>query len=302
MSATADMILERRRARRRLAFWRILAIVALVVAALALVPRVAGPVGGEHLARVWVEGVIVSDHDRDVMLERLAESDDVRAVIVRINSPGGTVAGSEALYEALRRLAAEKPVVAVMSEAAASGGYIAALAADRIVARGNTLTGSIGVVAQVPNVTGLMDKLGIDMTEVKSAPLKAEPSVTNPVAPGAIEAQRALIEDSFQWFKGLVGERRGLTGAALERVADGRVFTGRQALERGLVDGIGGEEAARDWLAEAHGIAREVAASDYDWRESTLPWPLEGVGEALAGIFSARPVVYQGPRLYAVVQ
>ena len=302
MSATADLILERRRARRRLAFWRILAIVALVVAALALVPRVAGPVTGEHLARIWVTGLIVSDPDRDAMLERLAEDENVTALMVHINSPGGTVAGSEALYESLRGVAGNKPVVAVMSETAASGGYIAALAADHIVSRGNTLTGSIGVVAQIPNVTGLLDKLGVDMTEVKSAPLKAEPSVTNPIAPGAIEAQEALIDDSFAWFKGLVSERRGLTGDALERVTDGRVFTGRMALERGLVDGIGGEEAARAWLADEHGIDREDTATDYDWRASDLPWPMSRIEESLAALFSTHPVVYQGPRLYAVVQ
>lgn len=301
MSATADLILERRRARRRLAFWRILAIVALVIAALAVVPR-AAPVGQDHLARIRIEGLIVSDPDREALMDRLAESARVKGVIVHINSPGGTVAGSEALYESLRRVAGKKPVVAVMSEVAASGGYLAAIAAEHIVARGNTLTGSIGVIAQLPNITGLLDKLGIDMTEVKSAPLKGEPSMTSPVAPGAIEAQEALIEDSFNWFKGLVAERRGLEGAALDEVTDGRVFTGRQAQERGLIDAIGGEEAARAWLAEAHGLSREMSVADRDWREETLPWPLGDLEQSLSGLFSAPPVVYQGPRLYAVVQ
>lgn len=301
MSATADLVLERRRARRRLAFWRVLAIVALVVAALAVLPRAAGP-GGDHLARIRIEGVILADPDRDALLEHLAESDRVQGVIVHINSPGGTVAGSEALYETLRRVAERKPVVAVMSEVAASGGYLAALAAEHIVARGNTLTGSIGVVAEIPNITGLMEKLGIDMTRVKSAPLKAEPSLTTPIEPGAIAAQEALIEDSFAWFRGLVGERRGLAGTGLDAVTDGRVFTGRQARERGLIDAIGGEEVARAWLAETHGLERELDVADRDWREPALPWPLGRLGERLAAAISTPPVVYQGPRLYAVVQ
>lgn len=305
MSATADLILERRRARRRLAFWRILAILALVVAGLALVPRVAGPAEGEHVARIRIEGLIVADPKRDALIGELADSDDVKALILHINSPGGTVAGSEALYESLRRVAEKKPVVAVMSEVAASGGYLAALAAEHIVARGNTLTGSIGVIAQIPNITGLMDKLGIDMTLVKSAPLKGEPGIATPIEPGAIEAQEALIKDSFVWFKGLVAERRGLDGAALGEVSDGRVFTGRQARERGLIDAIGGEETARDWLAEAHEIDRDMEIRDRDWHETALPWPLGGVRESLAALFapfSAPPVVYQGARLYAVVQ
>lgn len=302
MSATADLVLERRRARRRLAFWRVLAIVAVVVALLAVLPRAAGSGSGDHLARIRVEGLILSDPDRDALIERLAESDRVKGVIVHINSPGGTVAGSEALYESLRRLAGEKPVVAVMSEAAASGGYIAALAAEHIVARGNTLTGSIGVVAEIPNITGLMEKLGIDMNRVKSGPLKAEPSLTTPIEPGSIEAQQALIEDSFAWFKGLVGERRGLSGAALDAVSDGRAFTGRQARERGLIDTIGGEEAARDWLAEAHGLSSDMDVAERDWRERGLPWPLDRLGDGLARLIAAPPVVYQGPRLYAVVQ
>ena len=303
MSATADLILERRRARRRLAFWRIVAIVALVVAAFAVIPRVAAPITGDHVARIRIGGLILADPHRAAMLHRIAKDDSIKALMVDINSPGGSVAGSEALYENLRAVAAKKPVVAVMSEVAASGGYITALAADHIVARGNTLTGSIGVLAETPNVAGLLDKIGVSFITVKSKPLKAEPSMTSPPAPGAIEAERALIDDSYAWFKGLVAERRGITGAALEDDSDGRAFTGRQALKRGLIDAIGGEGKARDWLAQKHGIARDMAVRDYDWHTSGLPWPLSSVGRSLASLLLPdRPVVYQGPRLYAVVQ
>ena len=221
MSATADLILERRRVRRRLAFWRIIAIVAVVVAIIAMIPRAVAPLGGEHLARIRIVGMIFDDPLRDETLRQLAESGRVRGVIVHINSPGGTIAGSEALYESLRKVAASKPVVAVMSEAAASGGYITALAADHIVARGNTLTGSIGVIAEIPNIAGLLEMLGVGVTRVKSAPLKGEPSITTAPDEFALSAERALIEDAYGWFKGLVSERRGIEGIALNYSLDG---------------------------------------------------------------------------------
>jgi protease-4 len=302
MSATADLILERRRVRRRLAFWRIVAIIAIVVAVIATIPRTAGPGLGDHLARIRVEGMIFDDPLRDQTLRRLGESKRVRGVIVHINSPGGTVAGSEALYESLRKVAAVKPIVAVRSEAAASGGYITAIAADHIVARGNTLTGSIGVVAEIPNIVGLMEMLGVDVTRVKSAPLKAEPSFTTRPDAAVLRADRALIDDSYAWFKRLVTERRGLTGDALDAVADGRVFTGRQALDLGLVDAIGDEETARDWLAVNRDVPVDLDAVDYDWSESPLPWPMTLLEESLAGFMPSRPVLAPGPRLYAVIQ
>ncbi|MHA1537591.1 MAG: signal peptide peptidase SppA [Alphaproteobacteria bacterium] len=297
-----DLILERRRIRRRLTFWRIVAIVAVGVAIIAVIPRAAGPIGGAHLARIRIDGMIFDDPLRDAALRRLAESSRVKGVIVHINSPGGTVAGSEALYESLRKVAAAKPVVAVMSEAAASGGYLTALAADHIVARGNTLTGSIGVIAEIPNIAGLLEMLGVEMTRVKSAPLKAEPSLTTRPGAAALAAQRALIEDSYAWFKGLVSERRGLSGAALDEVSDGRVFTGRQAVDLGLIDAIGDEETARGWLAENRDLAADIEAVDYDWSESSLPWPAALLEESLASFMPSGPVVSPGPRLYAIIQ
>ena len=295
------MLVERRRLRRRLAFWRILAILAVIIGALAFLGRESAAPLGPHIARVRVEGIILDDPRRSRVLRELAEADRVAAVMVVVNSPGGTVAGSEALYEDLRDIAAKKPLVAVMSEAAASGGYIAALAADHIVARGNTLTASIGVVAEIPSIKGLLETVGIEVTRVKSGPLKGEPSFVEPPSEAVLEAQQALIADAYEWFRGLVAERRRLAGEALDRVADGRVLTGRQALAAGLVDAIGGEETARRWLADERGIGEDLRVVDYDWRESGLLWPLDEVGESLAALAGRRPVVSPGPRLYAVI-
>lgn len=306
MTATADMILERRRSRRKLAFWRIAAIVLFLVTVLALVPwrSALGPDrGGDHVARIQIDGVIVDDSKRTETIRKLAERESVKALIVDIASPGGTVVGSEALYESLRHVAAKKPVVAVVGEIAASGGYIAAIGADHIVTRQNTITGSIGVISQVPNVTGLLDKLGVEVREVKSSPLKAQPSPFTDPSEDAIEALDALIEDSYAWFRDLVAERRGLEGEALARVADGRVFTGRQAQERGLVDAIGAEPEARDWLASTHEVSADLKVRDYDWTDRPLPFPLDMLENAgldfwRAGVEGLN--LSPGPRLMAL--
>ena len=300
MTATADLILERRRVRRRLAFWRILAIVAIVAAVVSFLPRVgAGP--GAHVARITIDGIILDEPGREEAILELAEEEAVRALVVRVNSPGGTVV-SEDIDKARRRVSAEKPVVAVLDEVAASGGYIAALGADRIFASGNTLTGSIGVVMEAPNIGELLDKLGVDVTRIKSGPLKAEPSLTEPPSPEALSAQKALIEDTFAWFRDLVAQRRGLGGQALAQVSDGRTFTGRQALGLGLVDALGDEDSARDWLAEAHGIGRGLEVVDHRWDSVDLPWPLRHIEEGAAILGQVERLATGWPRLYALLQ
>ena len=298
--AKADILLERRRLRRRLAAWRIGAIVLAVIAILLLIPF-PKPAPLEVVARVDIAGVIVNDPDREEFFAELAKDDSVKAVILRIDSPGGTVVGSEALYEGIRALSEKKPVVAVMGEVAASGAYIAAIATDRIVARGNTMTGSIGVIAQIPNVEGLLEMAGIEVTQVRSSPLKAEPGFTQRPSPEGLAAEEELIEDAYQWFRGLVAERRTLDGAGLDRVADGRVFTGRQALDLGLIDSIGDENAARAWLAEIHGIEEDLPAVDRDWREEDAPWPFSMADALTETLHREAGRLTGGPRLYAVI-
>ena len=260
MSDTADHIAARRRLRRRVAFWRIAAILALCVAIGAAGWRFAPE--SDHVARVEILGVIFDDPVRDDLLREIAEDERARALVVRIDSPGGSVAGSEALYAALRDVAAVKPVVAVMGEVAASGGYIAALAADHIVARGGTITGSIGVVAEYPNVEELLGMIGVEVSRVASAPLKAEPSPFRAPTEEAIAAQRLLIEDSYDWFVALVADRRGMDEARARALGDGRVYTGRQAAENGLIDEIGGEEAALRWLRAEQGLLGDLPVRD----------------------------------------
>ena len=182
---------------------------------------------------------------------------------MHINSPGGTTAGSEQLYDALVRLKAKKPLVVVVEGLAASGGYITAIAADHIVAQQSSLVGSIGVLFQFPNFTELMKTVGVKVEEVKSSPLKAAPNGFEPTSPEARAALDALVKDSYAWFRGLVKERRGMDDALLEKVADGRVFTGRQAVELKLIDQLGDEKAAVAWLVAEKKIKSDLPVRDF---------------------------------------
>lgn len=265
-SLDADQIVDRRRMRRKLTFWRVVAVMALVLAigGLAYVSQrgsLDGVTAGS-IARVKISGLIRGNQDRVEALERLGRS-SARAVIVHVDSPGGTTAGAEQLHDALVQLKAKKPVVVVVDGLAASGGYIAAMASDHIIAQSSSLVGSIGVLVQYPNFTDLLKTVGVKVEDVKSSPLKAAPNGFEPTSPEARAALAAVVMDSYEWFRGLVRESRKLDGPALERVADGRIFTGRQALELRLVDELGNEKTALAWLQREKGISAATPVRDY---------------------------------------
>jgi protease IV len=268
MSQDSDIIVDRRRIRRKLTFWRVFAAVVAILAVIA-VGVIATPGGRGSLAstssiaRVKIEGLIRSDSDRVAALERLEKSSQAAAVIVHINSPGGTTAGSEQLYDSLMRLKAKKPLVVVVEGLAASGGYITAIAADHIIAQQTSLVGSIGVLFQIPNLTDLMKTVGVKVEEIKSSPLKAAPNGFEPTSPEARAAIDALVKDSYGWFRGLVKDRRGMDDAQIEKVADGRVFTGRQAVELKLVDALGDEKTAVAWLEANKNVKKGLTVRDY---------------------------------------
>ncbi|MCZ8313655.1 signal peptide peptidase SppA [Phreatobacter sp.] len=261
MPLETDAVLDRRLLRRKVTFWRVLAIGVAVIAVLAVGlvgAQRAGWLGSlDHVARVEVRGVITQNANLIRTIEGLGRNRNVRAVIVTIDSPGGTVAGSEALYTAIRGVAAAKPTVAVIEGTAASGGYIAAIGADHIVSRETSVAGSIGVIAQFPNVVRLLETIGVRVEAIRSTPLKAMPSGVEPTSPEALAALREIITDSYVWFQRIVKDRRGLTDAELATVADGRVFVGTRAQRLKLVDTIGGEREARTWLA-SKGVPTEM--------------------------------------------
>jgi protease IV len=267
MSLDADQIVDRRRMRRKLTFWRVLAVVLIIIGiagGAALTSRRMGFGVRPYIARVTISGLIRGDQDRVQELDRLSKSTLARAVIVHVDSPGGTTAGSEQLYDSLSRIREKKPLVIVVDSMAASGGYITALAGDHIVAQQTSLVGSIGVLFQYPNVADLLDKIGVKVEAVKSTPLKAAPDGYEPTSPEARAALDSIIQDSYSWFKGIVQDRRHLTDSELQTAADGRVFTGHQAIGLKLIDELGDERTALAWLGKEKNVDTKLPVRDYE--------------------------------------
>lgn len=284
MSLESDAVIDRRKLKRRLAAWRLIAVIAVAAAGLIAIARDQGLVPRDHVAKLDIEGIIAEDAARDRLLAQVAEDDHARALIVAINSPGGTVVGGENLYRALRKVADKKPVVAVMGTLATSGGYMTAIGADRIFAQSGTITGSIGVILQSTDVTGLLKKLGIEAEAIKSSPLKAVPNPLEPLTEEGRAATRAVVMDMYEQFVAMVAERRGLAPDAAKRLADGRIFTGRQAVANRLIDAIGGQGEARAWLAQARGVAKTLPVRQIRPRgeaEAVLRWADSIVGKSL---------------------
>ncbi|HWA44001.1 MAG TPA: signal peptide peptidase SppA [Hypericibacter adhaerens] len=279
--------------------WRIVAFVALVVAILAVAGRYATEFGlsGDQIARVVIDGTITTDPNRLKVLERLGEDASVKAVVLAINSPGGTTAGGEELYEAIGKLRAKKPVVAYIKELGASAAYMTAIAADRIFARRLSIVASIGVLFQTYNAGKLLETIGIGSDKVASGPLKAEPALDHPMTPEVRASLQSLVDDSFSWFVDVVAERRGLTRAQVLPLADGRVMTGNQGIANRLIDEVGGEAEAIDWLAKAKGIKAGLPVVTWyptggaDW--TSLGRWIGGQARAALGL-PAEPVVLDG--------
>ena len=273
MSMTADQIVDRRRMRRKLSFWRVtgfVALILLIVAGAALFsgrdafPLIATP----QIARISISGFITDDRAQTQLIERLAETDAVSGVIVAIDSTGGATTGGESLYVALRKLAEAKPTVATVGTFGASAAYMAAIATDHIVARRTSITGSIGVIFQYPEVSELLEKLGVAVEDIKSAPLKAEPSPFKPTSEEARRVIAGIVKDSFDWFVDIVAERRGMLRGEAVALADGRIYTGQQALGAKLIDEIGGEDEAVAWLA-TKGVDDKLPVKDWKPRRDT---------------------------------
>jgi protease-4 len=276
MSLDADLIVDRRRLRRKLTFWRVVAALVVVLAVVGVGVLASNRVvaTGAYIARISIKGLIRDDEERVKQLDKLAQSTSARAVVVHIDSPGGTTAGSEQLYDALTRLKGKKPLVVVVDGLAASGGYIAALAGDHIVAKQTSLVGSIGVLFQYPNVADLLGKIGVKVESIKSSPLKASPDGFEPTSPEARAAIESIIKDSYAWFKGIVQASRHLNDEELQTVSDGRVFTGHQGIALKLVDEIGDERAGIAWLGAEKKVDTKLPVRDYQLRDrfSDLPF------------------------------
>jgi protease IV len=268
VTTDADGIVARRRLRRWLAFWRVSALVvgaALVLAVVAVVTDFDPIADRPHILRVTVSGIVFDDPSILGGLEQAAEDDATRAVLVIIDTPGGTTTGGESIYRELRRISENgTPVVAVIRTVGASAGYMVALAADRIYALETSITGSIGVLLETAEVSKLLDRLGVSAETFRSAPLKGQPSLFQPLDERTRVATQSLIDDVYDWFLEVFAERRGLPVETARGLADGRAYTGRQALSLNLIDSIGGEREALAWLVETQGIPGDTPVIDLE--------------------------------------
>ena len=289
---TADAMIDRRRLRRKVTFWRVVAFVIALVAIVSAAlwqTEFSDSTKKPHIAKVRIEGTITEDEELLGRLKDIAESSSAKGVLLAIDSPGGTTAGGEAIYEAVRKIAETKPVVAQVGTLAASAGYMIARASDHIVARQSSIVGSIGVIVQYPNVTELLKNIGVTVEDIKSAPLKAEPSPFNPTNEEERAMMERMVRDSFNWFVDLVTERRPLERGEVLALADGSVFTGRQGLKNKLVDELGGEKEAIAWL-ESKDIDKDLEV--IEWRK---PEQVDLLSlQSIAGLASARLFGLQG--------
>ena len=259
----ADLLVDRRRLKRQISLWRLATLLVALAVILAASFHFGHPlVGGAHIGRFAISGVITDDAPRLGALRDATKDRRLKALIVRIDSPGGTVVASEELHRELRAIGAQIPIVAVLGQTAASGGYMVALGTERIFAREGTITGSIGVLMQTADVTGLLQKLGVSMEQIKSVPMKAVPNPFEPLTDEGRRAVRAVIDDTHAMFVEMVAERRRLSPEDARRLADGRVHTGRQALALGLIDELGGEDGAIAWLGSTHGLPAGLPVRD----------------------------------------
>lgn len=235
----------------------------------------------QQIALIELVGLIADEGDesfassgstRQVLdfLKEAREDPQVVAVVFRINSGGGSAAASQELYRAVVKLReAGKPVVVTMGDAAASGGYYAAAAADHILANPSTVTGSIGVIAQFVNAAGLAAEWGVSLETVATGPYKDVGNPTKPFTDDQRAVIQALVDDSLEQFVNDVARGRNLDVEAVRRIADGRVMTGRQAREAGLIDGFGGIEEAIEIAAELAGVEGEPEIVRY---RKPVPW------------------------------
>lgn len=269
MSITPDYLIERRQIKSRLLIWKLAAIILIAIVFLLVgkdfAPKEVLPINSneDYIASILIDEIILEDEKRDKKLKKIIDDSHIKALIVNVNSPGGTVVGSEKIYNILRKISKKKPVVIVMGTMAASGGYLISLGGDYIISHNGTITGSIGVILQTAEVTELAQKLGIKFNNFKSGELKAVPNPTEKLTEAVRVAIMENIEDTYNFFLELVSERRNLPIEEVKKLADGRVYSGRQALKLKLVDAIGSEDTALKWLQEVKKINANLLVKDY---------------------------------------
>jgi protease IV len=262
----ADTLIERLHLKSQVAKWRVLAIVFAALAVIVMIEQLNpySAIERNYVARITFDGFIGDDQKVYDLIDEVTDNTKVKAVVLWLDTPGGSAVGGEEIFLRLRKLSEKKPVVAVMRSVAASAGYMIALGADHIVAREGTITGSIGVLIESAEISELIEKIGIKPVVVKSSPLKGSPSLFEKMSPEAQKSIQSLIDDFYNRFVDMVAERRKLPREKVLILADGRVYSGRSALQSKLIDAIGGEDEAIKWLTDQKHITKDTPIKDVE--------------------------------------
>ena len=228
---------------------------------------------GDHVGVVTVEGVLRDSQDIVRQVEEFSRDEGIKAVVVRIDSPGGGVTPSQEIYDSLVELKTKKKIVVSMGSVAASGGYLIACAADKIVANPGTITGSISAIMHFANAEELLKKIGLKSSTVKSGKFKDIGSPTRPMTPEEKALIQALVDDTYDQLLDVIARDRKIPKEALRKIADGRVFTGRQARKLGLVDDLGGMDYAVRLAGKISGIKGKPEVA-YPTKKKSNLWEL----------------------------
>ncbi|MEK6692240.1 MAG: signal peptide peptidase SppA [Nitrospirota bacterium] len=230
------------------------------------------PVFSDRVALIRVEGIILDSRETIEQLKRYGKDNSVKAIVLRVDSPGGGVVPSQEIYEEVKKIRekGEKKVVVSMGSVAASGGYYIACPADKIVANPGSITGSIGVIMELANIEGLLEKIGVKSIVIKSGRHKDIGSVMREMSAEEKEILQKVLDDVHNQFVEAVANGRGINEDEVRNIADGRIFTGRQAKEMGLVDEIGNLEDTIKLAAQISGIKGEPKVVSEDKRPGFL--------------------------------
>lgn len=249
--------------RRRLFFWRTISFITVAIIVYLLFENQEKSSSNDYIANYNISGLLISADEIIEDLEELKSNNKVNSIIISVDSPGGTTVSAEEIYLKLKEVSLVKPTAIVMRNIATSGAYLLSLGGDVIFSRENTITGSIGVLLQWARVDEALSKLGIEVNEVKSGKLKAEPDFFGEIDEEAQQVTKEIIDETFEWFIRIVKVERALNPSEIYTISDGRIFTGRQAIELNLVDEIGDKNDAKIWLVENKEIDSNSPIIDY---------------------------------------
>ncbi len=249
--------------RRRLFFWRTISFITVAIIVYLLFENQEKSSSNDYIANYNISGLLISADEIIEDLEELKSNNEVNSIIISVDSPGGTTVSAEEIYLKLKEVSLVKPTAIVMRNIATSGAYLLSLGGDVIFSRENTITGSIGVLLQWARVDEALSKLGIEVNEVKSGKLKAEPDFFGEIDEEAQQVTKEIIDETFEWFIRIVKVERDLNPSEIYTISDGRIFTGRQAIELNLVDEIGDKNDAKIWLVENKEIDSNSPIIDY---------------------------------------